>query len=206
MAYQGEGRPPDHRTLHPVGSFRHLLQRRLRSSRLPRITKWLTEIATQQCFGIAMDQIGAWLWRSRAFEVKPGIVWSRFKDGAASRVERRLVPLDLACPQDTEGPMEASVGDIRLARIDKRDLSLPSVNLERPHVLWRFAKAQAKLGPSLRQLGPFDGRTGAATSFPDFPASALSLPPADRVMSATSLLELARRVGSPAAGHISGVA
>jgi hypothetical protein len=140
------------------------------------------------------------------FEVKPGIVWSRFTDGAASKVERRIVPLGLAYPQDTEGPMEAGVGDIRLARIDKRDLSLPSVNLGRPHVLWRFAKARAKLGPSLRQLGPFDGRTGAATSSPDFPASALSLPPADRVMSATSLLELARRVGSPAAGHISGVA
>lgn len=140
------------------------------------------------------------------FEVKPVIVWSRFTDGAASMVERRIVPLGLAYPQDNDGLTESGIRDTRLARIEKQDQNFPCVNWERPHVLRRFAKAQAKFGPSSRQLGPFDRRAGADTSSPDFKASALSIPPADRVTSAASLLELARRVGSPAAGHISGVA
>lgn len=133
-------------------------------------------------------------------------MWSRFTDGAASKVERRIVPLGLAYPQDNDGLTESGIRDTRLARIEKRDQNFPCVNWERPHVLRRFAKAQAKFGPSSRQLGPFDRRAGADTSSPDFKASALSIPPADRVTSAASLLELARRVGSPAAGHLSGVA
>ena len=139
--------------------------------------------------------------------VFPGSVWGRFTDGAASKVERRVLPLDLVLSQNTDVPIASGLADIRLVRIGKRDENCPRVNLDRPHDLRRFAKARAKFGPSSWQLGPFDRGSGSPTSCPDLKASVVSIPPADRVMSVSSLRKTARRVGStPAAGLLWGAA
>jgi hypothetical protein len=70
----------------------------------------------------------------------------------------------------------------------------------------KFAAPVAKPEPGPWQPGHLDRRGGSLSSSLSAGPAVLSLPLADRVMSATSLLELARRVGSPAAGHLSGVA